>query len=167
MTPFKSTGLERGVALARDIDFLKTTKGLSPLPIVPSGPGSRYVDFLQSLACDDVPSFLCHYYNIYFAHTAGGAMIGKAVSEAILDGAELEFYKYEGDVKKLGDKVKVDLEAVAQAWKVEDRERSVGQTAAAFTYGGSLLKCITQACECDCPRQVSNASGTDKELVAK
>jgi heme oxygenase (biliverdin-producing, ferredoxin) len=167
VTPFKSTGLERGSALASDIDWLTTTKGLSPLPISPSGPGSRYVDLLHSLARDDVPSFMCHYYNIYFAHTAGGAMIGRAVSEVLLDGMELQFYKYKGDSKELGNKVKADLEAVAQAWAAEARERSVAQTGAAFTYMGSLLKCITQACECDCPRQVISVTGTDKELVAK
>lgn len=28
------------------------------------------------MAVDDPPAFVCHYYNYYFAHTAGGRMIG-------------------------------------------------------------------------------------------
>lgn len=34
---------------------------------------------LQRLAKEDPPAFLCHFYNIYFAHSAGGRMIGKKV----------------------------------------------------------------------------------------
>lgn len=31
----------------------------------------------QELAAKDAPAFICHWYNLYFAHTAGGLMIGK------------------------------------------------------------------------------------------
>ena len=37
---------------------------------------------LRELAATSPPAFMCHYYNHYFAHTAGGRMIGKAVSNA-------------------------------------------------------------------------------------
>lgn len=39
-----------------------------------------YAKHLKQLAADDPQSFICHYYNYYFAHTAGGRMIGKKVS---------------------------------------------------------------------------------------
>lgn len=35
--------------------------------------------YLQELAKNDPPSFICHFYNVYFAHTAGGRMIGNKV----------------------------------------------------------------------------------------
>jgi hypothetical protein len=60
---------------------------------------------VQRLAREDPPAFLCHFYNIYFAHSAGGRMIGKKVSEMCLDGAQLNFYQYEGDLKELLEKV--------------------------------------------------------------
>jgi heme oxygenase (biliverdin-producing, ferredoxin) len=150
--PFKSTGLERGPALSKDIEWFSTEKLLGPLPDKPNGPGATYVELLQELAKEDTPAFICHYYNVYFAHTAGGRMIGKVVSNALLDGAELEFYKYDGDVKELGDAVKADMEALAATWTADERQRSVDETKNTFKYSGALLKCITQSCDCDCPR---------------
>ena len=34
---------------------------------------------LEDLAATNPQAFLCHFYNIYFAHTAGGRMIGMKV----------------------------------------------------------------------------------------
>jgi heme oxygenase (biliverdin-producing, ferredoxin) len=167
VTPFTSTGLERSDALSRDIEWLCSSKSVEPLAFRESGPGNTYVQKLQSLAAEDIPAFMCHWYNVNFAHTAGGRMIGKAVSDRILDGAELDFYTYNGDVKELGDKVKEDLEAVAQSWTEEDRQRSVEQTPEAFKYSGALLKCITQSCDCDCPRREVTDPAPEKSLVAK
>lgn len=48
---------------------------------------------LKELARDSPPKFLCHFYNVYFAHTAGGRMIGTKVASMILDSRELQFYK--------------------------------------------------------------------------
>lgn len=48
---------------------------------------------LKQLAEEDPPVFLCHFYNIYFAHTAGGRMIGTKVASMILDSQQLNFYK--------------------------------------------------------------------------
>ena len=48
---------------------------------------------LRQLADEDPPAFLCHFYNIYFAHTAGGRMIGTKVASMILDSRQLNFYK--------------------------------------------------------------------------
>ena len=63
--------------------------------------------------------FLCHYYNLYFAHTAGGRMIGKSVSNALLDGKELEFYKYydengNADVNMLLERVRENINVIAE-----------------------------------------------------
>lgn len=165
MTPFKRTGLERGPALAQDIQWLCDSQGLEPMPFKEDGPGNQYVQRLNELAAKDVPAFMCHYYNINFAHMAGGRMIGKAVSDRLLDGAELAFYEYEGDRQELGDKVKEDIEAVAQSWSEEDRKRSVAETGEAFKYSGAMLRCITQACDCECPRQDAGAQAHSQELA--
>jgi hypothetical protein len=51
-----------------------------PDPVVAGdGPGKRYALHLQQLARDDPQYFICHYYNFFFAHTAGGRMIGTKV----------------------------------------------------------------------------------------
>lgn len=34
---------------------------------------------LEQAASEDPAAFICHFYNFYFAHTAGGRMIGKKV----------------------------------------------------------------------------------------
>jgi heme oxygenase len=128
-------------------------KGVPKLPFKPDGPGAEYVALLRQLAAEDIPGFMCHYYNIIFAHLAGGRMIGKAVADSILDGAELEFYKYPDEPSVFGDKVKANIEKVAETWSEEERAHSVAQTAETFKYGGALLRCISQSSDCDCPRQ--------------
>ena len=51
------------------------------------------IRLLDDLARRDPPVFLCHFYNIYFAHTAGGRLIGAKVAQMILDSRDLAFYK--------------------------------------------------------------------------
>jgi hypothetical protein len=55
--------------------------------------GQEYARFLTETAARSLPAFACHYYNHYFAHTAGGRMIGKKMAAMLLDGIELNFYK--------------------------------------------------------------------------
>jgi hypothetical protein len=76
---FSHTGLERTDALRRDMAWI--SREFAPGTPVPSvgEPGRSYVALLQSIR-EDVPRFLCHFYNYYFAHTAGGLVIGKKVS---------------------------------------------------------------------------------------
>ena len=45
----------------------------------PDKAGSTYAAYLHELAENDPPAFICHFYNVYFAHSAGGRMIGKKV----------------------------------------------------------------------------------------
>lgn len=47
----------------------------------------------QEIHAKSLPAFVCHYYNHYFAHTAGGRMIGKKMAAMLLDGHELHFYQ--------------------------------------------------------------------------
>jgi heme oxygenase len=112
----------------------------------PDGPGHTYASFLKQLAKDDAPGFICHYYNFYFAHTAGGRMIGSKVSQEILGGHELAFYAYgEGkDVAVLLDAVRASINALAEGWDDAQKARCLEETAASFKWSGQLLRLITE-----------------------
>jgi hypothetical protein len=76
---FQSTGLERSAALAADIAWFREQYGLPAPELKEEGPGRTYARHLQQIATDDPQFFICHFYNYYFAHTAGGRMIGNKV----------------------------------------------------------------------------------------
>uniref|UniRef100_A0A8R7NYM9 heme oxygenase (biliverdin-producing) n=1 Tax=Triticum urartu TaxID=4572 RepID=A0A8R7NYM9_TRIUA len=67
----------------------------------PSAAGTACASYLEELCEKDPQAFICHFYNVYFAHTAGGRMIGKKVVEKILNKKELEFYKWESTMCQL------------------------------------------------------------------
>jgi hypothetical protein len=97
--PFRDSGLERAEALDRDIAWF-AAEGV-PAPSVASQ-GSTYADHLRSMvASGDLEALVCHFYNFYFAHTAGGRQIGKQMARALLDDRTLDFYAWDkGDVDK-------------------------------------------------------------------
>lgn len=86
---FRNTGLERVIPLEKDIEFVCQNYNLPRPPV--GTPGLSYAEILRGI--QSVPEFICHYYNFYFAHTAGGRMIGKQMSKLLLDSRTLEFYK--------------------------------------------------------------------------
>lgn len=77
---FQNTGLERSQALADDIAWYTQHYNLPQPVITEHGPGMQYAKHLRAIAADDPQDFICHFYNYFFAHTAGGRMIGKNVS---------------------------------------------------------------------------------------
>jgi Heme oxygenase len=91
LLPFRNTGLERVLPLENDIQFMIEEYALVR-PLV-NTPGREYAELLHQVAATSIPAFVCHYYNHYFAHTAGGRMIGKQMSALLLDKKTLEFYK--------------------------------------------------------------------------
>ncbi|KAH9322478.1 hypothetical protein KI387_017117, partial [Taxus chinensis] len=72
---FRNTGLERSDHLAKDLEWFRQQGHAIPEP---SSPGTSYANYLQELSEQDPPAFICHFYNVYFAHSAGGRMIGKS-----------------------------------------------------------------------------------------
>ena len=50
----------------------------------------------------------------------------------ILDGRELEFYKYDGDHKPLLEKVRETLNEVAAGWTREEKDRCLEETEQSF-----------------------------------
>jgi hypothetical protein len=89
LAQFRNTGMERTKGLEQDIEFMMKEYDLER-PAMGSF-GTNYVKELRSLT--SIPEFMCHYYNYYFAHTAGGRMIGKKMASMLLDKKTLEFYK--------------------------------------------------------------------------
>lgn len=73
---FRNTGLERSENLAKDLEWFKEQGHAIPEP---SSPGTKYAQYLEELSENDPPAFICHFYNTYFAHSAGGRMIGRKV----------------------------------------------------------------------------------------
>ena len=96
LRPLRQTGIERTIPLTKDIEWMCTKYNLPRLDIGQAG--VTYVEELKTMMNDNnnnknIPKFMCHYYNYYFAHLAGGRMIGKQMSKLLLDGETLEFYK--------------------------------------------------------------------------
>ena len=86
---YRNTGLERTSCLETDIDFMMKEYNLARPEV--GDFGKRYADEIRSIT--SIPEFMCHYYNFYFAHTAGGRMIGKQMASLLLEKKTLEFYK--------------------------------------------------------------------------
>lgn len=89
LAALRNTGLERTKPLEQDVQFLCQNYGLERFPVGMAG--RQYAQEIRALSSN--PQFICHYYNFYFAHTAGGRMIGKQMSALLLDKKTLEFYK--------------------------------------------------------------------------
>ena len=123
--PFRNSGLERVAALDADIAWF-AAEG-EPTPAV-GKPGADYVEVLRGIETGS-PAFVCHFYNQYFAHTAGGLMIGKKMSDALLDGRTLEFYKW-GDAGDVNPK-EVRRAAPRRARTPPARRRSLAPATAA------------------------------------
>ncbi|KAL7537521.1 hypothetical protein ACHAXR_007879 [Thalassiosira sp. AJA248-18] len=138
LAPFRNTGIERTQELEKDIAWMCNKFDLERPDVGMAG--GRYAEELKAMVKgdDDVPEFMCHYYNYYFAHLAGGRMIGKQMSKLLLDGETLEFYKWKGNVNDLKAKVKGQIEEIAKLWTREERDNCINATAGAFRGGGAI-----------------------------
>lgn len=140
---FRETGLERSASLAKDIEWFRSEYGLQPPTLEEDGPGLSYARNLEELASTDPPAFICHFYNFYFAHTAGGRMIGNKVASMILDGKELAFYQWNGDVNEHLDGVRRTINLLAESWTPEQKEHCLQETSNSFKLSGGILRCIS------------------------
>lgn len=136
---FKNTGLERSGNLAKDLEWFKEQGYTVPEP---SSPGRNYAEILKELSEKDPQAFICHFYNIYFAHSAGGRMIGKKVAAQILNNKDLDFYKWDGDLSQLLQNVRDKLNKVAESWTREEKNHCLEETEKSFKYSGEILRLI-------------------------
>ncbi|XP_040998136.1 probable inactive heme oxygenase 2, chloroplastic [Juglans microcarpa x Juglans regia] len=77
---FRKTGLERSEGLAKDLEWIRQ-QGFVILE--PSNPRVSQAKYLNELAVKSAPLFLCHFYNIYFSHIAGGQVIARQDPEEL------------------------------------------------------------------------------------
>jgi len=135
---FRSCGLERTLELEKDIAWMCNKYDLERPEVGMAG--EMYVEELSRMIKGDegIPEFMCHFYNYYFAHLAGGRMIGKQMSKLLLDGETLEFYRWGEDVNELKPRVKAQIEELAQQWSREERDNCINATPAAFRGGGAI-----------------------------
>ncbi|KAI3893104.1 hypothetical protein MKX03_015674 [Papaver bracteatum] len=138
---FMNTGLERSEALAKDLKWFK--EGGHTIS-KPSALSFSYSQYLEELSVKDPQAFLCHYYNFYFAHTAGGRMIGKKVAEKILDKKELEFYKWDGNLCQHLQNVRDKLNKAAKYWSREEKNHCLEETEKSFEFSFQLLQLMLE-----------------------
>ncbi|KAM0005165.1 putative Heme oxygenase (biliverdin-producing) [Helianthus debilis subsp. tardiflorus] len=136
---FRNTGLERAGNLEKDLNWFKEQGHVIPEPL---SPGLDYSVYVEELSKNDPQAFICHFYNTYFAHTAGGRMIGKKVAAKILNGKELEFYKWDGDLSQLLQNVREKLNRVAESWTRDEKNRCLQETEKSFKFNGEILHLI-------------------------
>uniref|UniRef100_A0A1D1XK36 Putative inactive heme oxygenase 2, chloroplastic n=1 Tax=Anthurium amnicola TaxID=1678845 RepID=A0A1D1XK36_9ARAE len=136
---FRKTGLERSDCLLKDLDWFSQQGIVIPNP---STPGTTYAAFLGELAESSAPSFLCHFYNVYFAHATGGQGIGKQVCEKLLEGRELEFYKWDGDVFELLQDTREKLNKLGEHWSRDDKNRCLREATKCFRFLGQIVRLI-------------------------
>ncbi|CAM8923415.1 unnamed protein product [Rhodiola kirilowii] len=136
---FQKTGLERSEKLAKDLEWFREHGYTIPEP---ASPGLTYAQYLKDLSERDPQAFICHFYNVYFAHSAGGRMIGKQVAQKILNNKDLEFYKWDGDLSQLLQNVRDKLNKVAESWSREEKNQCLEETEKSFKHSGEILRLI-------------------------
>lgn len=137
-----NSGLERLSALDLDIRYLNSIGIPTPQPSLAA---TRYVDYLRNLARDKPESLLCHWYNYYFAHTAGGRMIGKLMQDRLFDGRSFEFYEWQSDVKQLLQNVRETVNDISKDWPRHIKDECLGETSIAFGYSGTVLQNLVKS----------------------
>ncbi|OMO60758.1 heme oxygenase-like protein [Corchorus capsularis] len=136
----RNTGLERHESLAKDLKWFEEQGYAIP---VPSLPGLTYCEYLKEISEKDTQAFICHFYNIYFAHSAGGRIIGKKVAQKILNNKVLEFYKWDaGELSQLLQNVRDKLNKVAEKWNREEKNHCLEETEKSFKLLGNILRLI-------------------------
>lgn len=136
---FRKTGLERSEGLEKDLEWLSQQGFAIPEP---GSPGISYAKYLEELAEKSAPLFLCHFYNIYFAHVAGGQVIARQASEKLLEGRELEFYRWEGDVPELMKDVREKLNMLGEHWIRDEKNKCLKETTKSFRFLGQIVRLI-------------------------
>ncbi|XP_062109315.1 probable inactive heme oxygenase 2, chloroplastic [Humulus lupulus] len=136
---FRKTGLERSEAILKDLEWLRQKGMVIPEP---TNVGVSYGKYLEELAEKSAPMFLCHFYNIYFSHIAGGQVIAKQVSENLLEGVELEFYRWEGEVPELLKGVREKLNTLGEHWSRDVKNKCLREASKSFKLLGQLVRLI-------------------------
>ena len=71
-------------------------------------------------------------------------MIGAKVGQALELARPLAFYSYEGEMADHLAAVREKINAVAEPWSREDKDRCLAATASSFELSGKLLRLIAE-----------------------
>lgn len=138
LSMLRDTGLERTKALKEDLNYICNVYDTTIQQPAIGKAGTEYSLFLKNIVKESIPKFICHYYNHYFAHTAGGRMIGKKMSALLLQKQTLNFYKWNGNVSTHLHETKSKIDKMALTWTSEEKQDCLTETSACFKYGGLL-----------------------------
>ncbi|KAJ9186699.1 hypothetical protein P3X46_002244 [Hevea brasiliensis] len=138
-THFRRSGLERSGCLAKDLEWFRQQDIAIPEPTTPA---VSYAKYLEDLAEKNAPLFLCHFYNIYFSHIAGGQVIAAQVSEKLLEGRVLEFYRWGGDVQELLKRTRDKLNMLGKHWSRDVKNKCLKEATKSFRYLGQIVRLI-------------------------
>jgi len=105
----------------------------------PSTAATEYASFIKTLP---TATFITHFYNYYFAHTAGGMRIGQMVMDGQFGGHTFNFYKWDGDVKEILQTVRGSIDKTADKWSRKEKDASLAETPATFNKSGALLRVL-------------------------
>ncbi|CAM8979762.1 unnamed protein product [Rhodiola kirilowii] len=136
---FGNTGLERTSSLAKDLLWFEAQGNVIPEP---SSPGVDYALYLEEMVEKDPQRFICHFFNVYFAHSAGGRKIGRTVTQKLSIKKDLEFYKWDGELPELLQSVRKKISQVAEGWTREEKDRCLEETEKSFFYSEAILRLI-------------------------
>ncbi|KAK6945104.1 hem oxygenase-like [Dillenia turbinata] len=135
----ENTGLERSERLGKDLEWFKQQGYTLPEP---SSAGVEYSGYLEELPEKDPQAFICHFYDVYFGHSAGGRLLGKRVAEKILNNKELEFYKWDDDLSLLIQNAKEKLNKVSEGWTREEKNRCLQETEKSLKHFGEIIRLV-------------------------
>ncbi|OSX76801.1 hypothetical protein BU14_0176s0043 [Porphyra umbilicalis] len=138
---FANNGLERCAALKTDLAYLASLGNPTPSP---TSAATKYVDYLKTLESKP-EAVICHWYNYYFAHTAGGRMIGRMMQNLLFEGRELAFYMWEEDVSDILNRVRGIIDEVAADWPRDVKDECLEETGLSFAYSGTVLSNLAKA----------------------
>ncbi|KAJ1396942.1 heme oxygenase-like [Sesbania bispinosa] len=78
----------------------------------------------------------------WFKEQAAGQVVAKKVSERLLEGKELEFYRWEGDVPEMLRSVREKLNMLAEHWSRDEKNKCLRETTKSFRYMGQIVRLI-------------------------
>ena len=143
---FQDTRMERSEALKKDLIFLRETFDFLPEDNLVDPKVLEYGNYLMLLVEDDTkfPQFLCHYYNLYFAHTAGGMMIGNIAQRKFQFNQRLQFYMYENNkMNEYKTKLRHKIDHfISSHWNEAQKNACANETLCAFTNINFMMECL-------------------------
>ncbi|KAL5556657.1 hypothetical protein UlMin_038893 [Ulmus minor] len=128
----KNMGLERSESLAKDLEWFKEQGYVIPEP---SALAVNYAEYLKELLEKDPQAFICHFYNIYFAHSASRSR-KKGLIEC------LRTRVVTSELSQLLQNVREKLNKVAETWIREEKNHCLEETDKSFKYSGDILRLI-------------------------